>query len=149
MFSCCLDPYLLLHLYFIWLLYLDWSKNQSNNIMSNKLYGSSIVSVYVTYNMRMTGLFLSHSFMVFSQTPTEAFSWLLGPGLDLDKKIGPGIYCSRRPTTTHTSYIYIYIHTHITSQRFLNSKIFYIFFFNNSLLLTKPAFIWSKIQQKQ
>ncbi len=37
---------------------------------------------------------------------------------------------------------------YITSQKFLDSKIFYVFL-KNYLLLTKPAFIWSKIQQKQ
>ncbi len=34
------------------------------------------------------------------------------------------------------------------SQKFLNSKIFNVFL-KNALLLTKPAFIWYKIQQKQ
>ncbi len=77
-FSCCLYPYLLLHLYFIWLLYLDWSKNQSKNVFSNKLYGSSIISVYVTHNMRTTGLFLSHSWS-FHRHWMKLFSWLLGP----------------------------------------------------------------------
>ncbi len=33
-------------------------------------------------------------------------------------------------------------HIDTTSQKFLNSKIFYVFF-KNSLLLNKPAFIWS------
>ncbi len=46
--------------------------------------------------------------------------------------------------TAYTKFLYIYT----TSQKFLNSKIFNVFL-KNSLLLTKPAFIWSKIQQKQ
>ncbi len=33
------------------------------------------------------------------------------------------------------------------SQKFLNSKIFNVFL-KTSLLLIKPAFIWSKVQQK-
>ncbi len=37
--------------------------------------------------------------------------------------------------------------TYTTSQKFLNSKI--LVFLKKSLLLTKPAFIWSKVQQKQ
>ncbi len=41
-----------------------------------------------------------------------------------------------------------YILQYTTSQKFLNSKIL-MFLLKNSLLLTKPAFIWSKIQQKQ
>ncbi len=35
-----------------------------------------------------------------------------------------------------------------TSQMFFSNKIF-MFFLKKSLLLTKPAFIWSKMQQKQ
>ncbi len=38
---------------------------------------------------------------------------------------------------------YLKINIFTTSQKFLNSKIFYVFL-KNSLLLTKPAFIWSK-----
>ncbi len=36
-------------------------------------------------------------------------------------------------------YIYIYIYIYTTSQKFLNNNIFDVF--NNSLLLTKPAFL--------
>ncbi len=46
----------------------------------------------------------------------------------------------------HTEYIHICIYT--TSQKFLNSKIFYVFL-KKTFLLTKPAFIWYNIQQKQ
>ncbi len=37
---------------------------------------------------------------------------------------------------------------YIISQKFVNSKILYVFL-KKSLLLTKPAFILSKVQQKQ
>ncbi len=35
-----------------------------------------------------------------------------------------------------------------SSQKFSNSKVFNVFL-KKSLLLTNPAFIWSKVQQKQ
>ncbi len=38
----------------------------------------------------------------------------------------------------------VYVHT--TGQKVLNSKMFYL---KKSFLITKPAFMWSKIQQKQ
>ncbi len=43
----------------------------------------------------------------------------------------------------------VHMHIHTTSQKSLNSNIFNGFFVFKSLLLTKPAFIWSKVQQKQ
>ncbi len=42
-----------------------------------------------------------------------------------------------------------WINVHYTGQKFLNSKICSFSFLKKSLLLTKPAFIWSKIKQKQ
>ncbi len=41
------------------------------------------------------------------------------------------------------------MHIRTTSQKSLNSNIFNGFFVFKSLLLNKPAFIWSKVQQKQ
>ncbi len=43
-------------------------------------------------------------------------------------------------------FTHIHIHIYTTSQTFLNSKILYLIYFFKSLLLTKSAFIWSKVQ---
>ncbi len=42
----------------------------------------------------------------------------------------------------------MHLYKYTTSQKFLNSEMFF-FFFKKSLQVTKMAFIWSKVQQKQ
>ncbi len=54
-------------------------------------------------------------------------------------------FCTSQRDTTHCTFrfwLHAAILLYTTSQKFLNSKIF-------NVLLNKPAFIWSKVQQKQ
>ncbi len=43
----------------------------------------------------------------------------------------------------------MHLYKYTTSQKFLNSEMFLCFFLKKSLQVTKMAFIWSKVQQKQ
>ncbi len=76
---------------------------------------------------------MTNNFLLLNSDKTEIL--LVGPGLDWDIKSALAFSGPGGPPL-----IYIYIMIYTTSKKFLNSKIFF-FFLQNSLLLTKPAFI--------